>query len=110
MIAAGKLRHLVTLQRKTVSGKDAMGGEVYTWTDVAIERADVRPANARELVANDQRQAETLVQIDLRYRADVVPEWRVLWQGRPYDIRSVLDMDGRGRHLRLLAAYGLRDG
>lgn len=110
MIAAGKLRHLVTLQKKSVSGKDVMGGQLYTWADVATERASVRPASAREVQAADQRQGETLVEIELRYRADVVQEWRVLWQGRPYDIRSVLDVDGRGRHLKLLAAVGLRDG
>ena len=97
---AGRLRHRVTLQRKVVT-RDAYGGEVITWTDVATVWAAVEPLRGRELEAAAQAGAELSARIVMRYRSDVVPEWRVAWDGHVYDIEAVVDVDGRHRTLEL---------
>lgn len=98
---AGALHERVTLQAKSVA-RDAYGGEVVTWQDQATVWAAVEPINGREYVALRAGQADITLRVRMRYRAGVTPEWRLLWQTRPYDIVDVIDVNARRTELVLM--------
>ena len=107
---AGRLDQRITLQAKSVV-RDAMGGEVVTWQDVATVWASAEPLRGREFFAAQQLQDETTVRFRLRWRSGVVPSMRVLWRAQPYDIQSVIDPNGARFELELMCATaGARDG
>jgi SPP1 family predicted phage head-tail adaptor len=91
---SGDLRQLITLQSKIVT-RDAMGGEVISWVDRGMVPASVEPLRGREYFAAKEQQAETDVRFRIRYWSEVTSAWRVNWEGRYYDILSVIDVNGR---------------
>lgn len=101
-IHAGAMRDRVTLQAKTLA-RDEVGGVAETYTDLATVSADVNPLHGRELDEAGKQQAETMIEISIRYRAGVVSTMRVLHldTGKLYDIRSVIDVNSR-RHQMVL--------
>lgn len=98
---AGLLRHTVTLQSKSVA-RDSYGGEVITWVDEATPYANCEPLNVREYIAARQGQVDLTLAVSLRYRKDVRPEWRLVWEGSSYDIVDIIDVGGRHKELKLL--------
>lgn len=110
MIAAGELRERVTLQKKNVSGKDAMGGEIFSFSEVATVWAKAMPVGGREIFAAQQLHAETAVRFIVRRRDDVAPEWRLIWEGKTFDITYVAPLPQDTDALELTAVAGLRDG
>ncbi len=105
----GKLNQRVTLQRRA-AGEDAMGQANGAWEDVAPLWAQVLPLRGREYFAAAAVQQETSVKVTIRYRPDVTPSMRLVWQGVPYDITSVVQLGGRKFWLELLMISGGRDG
>ena len=104
---AGSLRHIVVLQEKRPL-RDAMGGEIITFTNRGIVSANAVPLAGRELFAAQQIQPEVSVRFEIRFRPEVRPEWRVVWQDRIYDVLSVIDVEARGRELHLLCRTGVK--
>ncbi len=94
MMRAGSLRDRVTLQAKSVT-RDAMGGEVITWTDQASVWANAKPLRGREYFAAHQEQAEISIKFTIRYLSGVTSNWRVLWRGQQYDVVEPIDVDAR---------------
>ena len=94
---AGTLRHTVTLE-EAVETRDAVGGVVTTWQEVATVHAAKKGRSGREYYAAAQTQAEDLVEWQLRYRAGVVPKMRLVHGATVYDITAVLPDE---RHTRL---------
>lgn len=86
---AGTLRHRVTIQRKTVT-RDSYGGETVTWTDVATVWAMVKPIGGREYYGAGQTLAESTYTVTMRYRADVIPAWRLEYGTRVFDVQAVV--------------------
>ena len=109
MIPAGKLRHRVTLQSKGTPTRDAMGGEVITWTDVATVWAEVAALSGRALIAAQQAQSEITTRITIRYRADIRPDWRVLHGSTIYTIHALIP-DTQNADMIIQAARGLKNG
>jgi len=101
MLSAGRLRHRVTLQSKSVT-RDAYGGETVTWVDIATVWAECLPLSGREYLAARAEVAETLIKIRIRWRADVSTTCRAVWEGRNYDIEAALDSGGRHEELMLM--------
>ncbi len=109
MIDAGKYRHRVTLQSKIVT-RDAMGGEVIIWTDVATGvPARVEALSGRALMAAQQAMSEVSARIMIRHRADIQPDWRVVHGAYVYAIHAIIT-DLAGEELNLQCAKGLRHG
>ena len=108
MIAAGKYRHRVTLQRKTVV-RDAAGGETITWADAAKIPALVEALSGRSLIAAQQAKSEVSARILMRRRADIQPDWRVLHGADVYTIHAIIP-DTTGEELNLQVSKGLMNG
>lgn len=100
---AGHLRHRVVIEEQSVARADD-GGEVVSWESLATVWAAVEPLAGREFFSAEQFQSELSHRVRLRYRADVsfTPKMRVAWDGRTFDVESVLDVGGRRRELHLM--------
>lgn len=98
------------IERREISGRAPNGEDVYAWVLVATLWGKFSPLRGRELIAAKQQQAELIASFALYYRADIVPEMRVVFRGLPYDIESVIDIGGRREELELLTKQGLTNG
>lgn len=106
---AGKLRHVVELQRDSGTGTDSHGQQVENWTTLATVRACVWPLSGREFIAAQTSQAELTARVEIRARPDLAltPKDRVKWGVRLFDIRHIVDVGGRGVEWQLFVTERL---
>lgn len=110
MIAAGSLRHRVTLQEQ-VHTVGEYGEISLTWTDVAEVWADVHPLSVREFIASQAVQNQVSTRIVIRYRDDVTPDMRIAYKGKIYGIEGVLPDPFSGtEYLTLACSSGVNNG
>lgn len=109
MVSIGKFDQRVTLRSRSVA-TDALGQDVITWVDVATVWAQRINWNSAEAVAASQTGDDTVVELHIRYRADVLTTWRLEWDGVGYDITSATPYGGRKDRTRLLCRRGVKDG
>jgi SPP1 family predicted phage head-tail adaptor len=98
---AGKLRHRVTLQGRSVSQDASTGEGTVTWSDIDTVWAQVRPLSAREFISGRAELQEVSTEVVMRYRDDVDASDRATWGTHTYDIVSVIH-DERLTQLTLL--------
>lgn len=109
---AGQLRHRIDLQAKTVT-KGASGGMVDTWAPVATDvPAKITPlsGNERSAVGAGGQVAVPRTEIELRYRAGITAQMRVLHGSTVYDITHVKDQLERHERLVLTCEAGINRG
>ena len=100
---AGRLKHLITIQRETVT-QDATGNVITAWADLAKDiRAYVEPQQGSEFFAGKERHADVTVKIVMRFLAGITTKDRIIFDGLTYDILSVLDRNGKGADLVIMA-------
>ena len=101
---AGELRHRVKIQKLD----EAQGGtgEILKgdadWSDFAERWAAVEPLQGRELFIAQQVSAEVNIRVRLRHLGGVTPRMRILFGGREFDIKAVLNPLERKRETELL--------
>lgn len=105
----GPLRNRINIQSR-VSGVDAFGEESQAWTTIATVWASVEPLSGRELLSSQQIQGETTHRIRMRYLSGVTVGSRVLFNLRPFDVRSVINKNESGAFLELLCTEGPTNG
>ena len=105
---SGDMNQRVKLQSKSVS-RGSNGEEVVTWVDVATLWAQVQQLRGKEFFAGAQMQDEVDVRVRLRYRTAVTRDQRLLWNGAPLDIVSIIVI-GYKEALELLCLSGVRNG
>lgn len=115
---AYRMRHRIEFQRQ-VHTQDTVTGEVITtWETVLFSGRSEVPAEVltgpgRELIAADAQQAETTARINCRWfpidRLELYT-WRILWDGRVYNITSAETDATARREWRLRCSDGLTDG
>ena len=109
----GRLRHRITFQEPVREQDPVSGASVNTWATIAgydQVPAEVLTGPGREFRAAGAIQAETTARINLRWFPGLLPTWRILWDGRIYNIRSIeVDATGR-REYRLRCEDGVNDG
>ncbi|MCY1513286.1 putative phage head-tail adaptor [compost metagenome] len=111
-IAAGALRHKVTIQRQQQVQNPATGSPMYTWVTVWDRvPASIEPLSARDFIAAQAVQSEVTARITIRHRAGVTASMRILHNGKVYNIRGVLaDPDSGRAYLTLPCSEGVNDG
>ena len=111
-IAAGRLRHRITIERPDRQ-QDRNTGEwiprwVPAWEGVP---AAIEPLSAREFIAAQAVQSEVTARIVIRYREGVTAAMRIVHNGRIYNIHGVLpDPDSGRSYLTLPCSEGVNDG
>lgn len=121
---AYRLRHRITLQKKAEPDRDGDGyiipgsGGWHTvvlkdGTELKDVPAEVLTGPGREFQGGAATQSETAARINMRWfpsLEDELAAWRVLWDGRVYNITSA-NTDGTARReWRLRATYGPSEG
>ena len=106
---AGPLRHRIQIQNRSLL-VDEFGEESQVWATVATVWASVEPLSGRELLAAQQVQGETTHRVRMRYLAGVTSSSRVLFNLRPFDVRSVINKNEAGVSLELLCTEGPTNG
>jgi SPP1 family predicted phage head-tail adaptor len=107
-LAAARLDQRVILQSRSVT-QDAAGQDAIVWVAVATVWAQVQALRGREFFAAAQMQMETTVKVRMRYRADVLPTWRLLIDGKAHDITAVITV-GRKEMTEIMCLQGVKDG
>jgi len=112
MTIAFRLNKRVTLQQ-LVKGKTPKGAPTEVWDNV-IKTGDgkiwagVRDLTGRQYVAAGGTQNAVQTEIEIRYRAGVLPAMRIVHGADIYDIEAVLDQQGRA--LKLMCSKGANRG
>ncbi|MDP2141284.1 MAG: phage head closure protein [Gammaproteobacteria bacterium] len=118
---AGRLRHRVEIQWPLEIQSQTSGGFSTAWATVFLDSntpleavpAEVLTGPGKEMVAAGAIQAETTARINLRwFDVDIQAfyKWRILWDGRVFNIRSIeTDVTGR-QEWRLRCEDGVNDG
>jgi len=101
-------QQVTLLSRSVVT--DAVGQDTITWVEVATVWAQRINQRSAEAFAAAQMGDDDVVELHIRWRADVQTTWRLEWAGRAYDITSVSDFGGRNDRTRLLCRRGVKDG
>jgi len=93
----GKLDRRITLQAPPVVAQNSYGEEApASFTDAATVPAQLSyPRPGSEVYDNDQLRAEQPTQFTIRYRSDVRPVWRVLYENQTYLITAVTEIGRR---------------
>lgn len=108
-IPAASLNQRVSIQQKGVT-RSPSGAEIVTWQPVAEVWAAVHPIRGREFFAAQQTQSAVDVRVVIRYRAGIAREMRVMHNGQPLDIVSVINPESRNETLELMCVSGVRNG
>lgn len=96
----GKLDRRITIRSYTIA-QDTFGENVKTFTNLATVWAKFVGLAGREGYNTDQRVASFDAKFVIRYRADVTPQHKIVFDGATYDIKA-LNMIGRKRYLEIL--------
>lgn len=113
-----RLRHRVTFQQKERVQDPATLEMMDTWASAQMQdgtalenvAAEVLTGAGREYIAAQGEQSETTARINLRWFSGLQTDWRILWDGRVFNIRgAVTDATGR-REWRLSCEDGVNDG
>jgi SPP1 family predicted phage head-tail adaptor len=112
MTIANRLNKRITLQQ-LVAGKDATGAPAEDWQNVVTTGdgtiwAGIRDLTGRQYVAAGGTQNAVQTEIEIRYRAGIVPAMRVVHGTDLYDIEAVLDQ--KGKALLLMCQKGANRG
>lgn len=97
----GKFRHLVSFEApnetKTPAGTpDGWHKFIDAWADV--QELSTRP---RESVAGNVLQSDVNVMIHTRFIDGVRPNMRIKFEGTIFNIKTVVDLDGRHQYLEM---------
>lgn len=104
-LAAGKLRHTISIQRETRTA-DGMGGSSITWAQIAAPRAFIRPMSGGERFQAMRIEANVTHRIYIRYRSDITTSDRIVYQGRVMQIRALINLEERNRWIEIYADEG----
>lgn len=94
MIAAGQLRHRITVEAFTETPR-ADGGIDEAWTNVGQRWASIEPLNGKEFMEAQQLGSEVTHRVKLRHFPGLTPKHRLTFGTRTFNIVSVLNLDER---------------
>lgn len=97
MVNAGRMRHLVRIEKRT-SVQDATGEPELVWEILAERRAELVASTGRE-VFSQGREGRVPTLFRMRFLDGVLPQMRLLYDERVFNILSAVDPDGRGAEL-----------
>jgi len=86
MLEAGKLRHRITILQPD-SEQDSSTGEMETvWSTLATVWASWEPLSVKDFIASASIQNNISIRSVIRYRNDVLPNFRVMKNSVDYEI------------------------
>lgn len=96
---------------KRVAVTDELGTKDYTFALYAEAWAAFIPMRGRQFFGASQMQAELTAIFRLRYRTDLDPTMRIVYNGENFDLAAPpVDVDGAHTVIELLCRNGVGDG
>jgi SPP1 family predicted phage head-tail adaptor len=89
-INPGDLRRRVEIRTNTPT-KDAKGQNQPNWSTIATVWASIEPASGTHFVATEQVRNETTHKVVIRYFAGLTPRNQLVYNGRTFNILSVIN-------------------
>lgn len=105
-IKSGSLKHTIIIER-SVKTSDGSGGNTTVWNTHKTLRAKITPLSGRERVYAQRLEANITHRILFRYVADVLSSDRVNFNGRYFQIRTILNLEEANRFLELSCEEGV---
>ena len=105
-IIPGKLTRKIAINAQ-VTAPDGQGGVTVTWSNVANPYACIKPTSGNEKLHSDRLNAEGLATVIIRYRTNIDERMKVTYQGRDYQIRSIVDIEEMHEWLELVIERGV---
>ena len=99
---AGLLRKRVTIQRATEGAADDYNQTVLSWSTLATRWAGIKPMSGQERLESAQVGADVTHEVRLRWLDGVTPKDRISYDGRVFNIQSVINTAERGVEAVLL--------
>lgn len=99
----GTLRDRVALKRKEMS-PEAEGGHTVVYVPTATVWARVHSLKGRETREAGGRHARVSHSVVMRFRTDVKAGDRIVYRGRPLEVLSADDLNGRRAYLSCACA------
>jgi SPP1 family predicted phage head-tail adaptor len=103
---AGKLRNKIEIQRRDKT-PDGAGGFKVDWVKIADTWAWIKPMGGTEGLVAMQLQAQVSHDIIIRYRSNLTAADRIVFQGRAFNIVSVIDIEERQHWMQLRCMEGV---
>lgn len=103
-MSIGERRHRVTFQRAAIA-QNTYGEVSKSWKDLCTSWALVQPMKGKEMFSANQIQSDVDHRIVTRNRTELsslAPDDRATWNGRTFDIRSVIWRDHTMKELEIL--------
>jgi SPP1 family predicted phage head-tail adaptor len=97
----GIYKHRIVFQTLTTV-KDGYGQPTDQWTNYKSAWADISPVVGREYFAVETINNEISHKIRLRYTSGILPEMRILYRGRVFSIRSVINYKEANIELQIM--------
>jgi SPP1 family predicted phage head-tail adaptor len=97
----GELRHRVVLQKKEIT-EDELKQQSEVWTEITTIWAAIEPLSGREYFAAKQVNAEISARITIRYRKGITPDMRMVFDGRVFEVISIVNPKERCGSLVLM--------
>ncbi len=94
----GKLRHRLKLQTPAFH-KDSSGETLRVWQEHITLWGSVRAFAGQEQTIGEGETPITRYEVLVRYRTDINPEMRFVYQNHVLNIKAVLDKQGRNKYL-----------
>ena len=91
---AGDLRHYAAFQ-SVAKAEDGLGGITETWSTDFSAYIAIWPFSVNESSENMRVSADVSHKIKMRYRTGVIPEMRIVWNSRTFEIKGIMS---RGKH------------
>ena len=107
-LAAGKLRHRVTIQQQVETQNPDTGAETVEWGLYADRWAEYVAQSVREFIAASAVQSEVKGRFTVRADDGIVPGMRVIHRGKQFAILGVMpDPDSGLEYMTLAVSDGV---
>lgn len=104
-LTSGMLRHRIEVQRESKT-PDGAGGSSTVWGTIATVRAFVKPISGGERLQALRLESDITTRIFARYGLDVLPSDRILYNGRLFVIKAILNLEEANKWLELYTVEG----
>lgn len=103
---ASRLRHRLTLQQPSLTS-DGVGGYLRSWEEVAELWSEISPISGNESFEHGQTMSSRRYRIVLRHRGDIHPAMRLVFEGRVFNIRTIINRMEKDQLIEILAEEGV---
>jgi SPP1 family predicted phage head-tail adaptor len=103
---ASMLRQMVAIQRLNKTA-DGAGGWEKSWSSIGTAHAYMRASGGGERFFADRLNMEIRYVAVIRYRENIQASDRIIYDGKAYQIRSIVDVEFKKKWLELSLEEGV---